>query len=204
MKTCSRCKISKPLKEFYKAKNAPQGVQSHCKECEKLRYAENRATKLARSREYYKENSESILAKCATHYSNNKQVYKERAQAVYKLKRDEIKEKTNRYKKENEQTVKARQAEYYKNKKSDYIERDAKRKAAKLKQTPKWANNAAIKDIYADAAELTVIARMCGDDLGFHVDHIIPLQGREVRGLHVETNLAIIPAKENLSKGNRL
>lgn len=36
-----------------------------------------------------------------------------------------------------------------------------------------------------------------------HVDHVIPLQGRTVSGLHVAGNLRVITASENVKKHNR-
>lgn len=63
---------------------------------------------------------------------------------------------------------------------------------------PPWANGAAIRAIYAEAKRLT---RETG--IQHHVDHIIPLQGERVTGLHVETNLQILTGSENSRKRNR-
>lgn len=73
-----------------------------------------------------------------------------------------------------------------------------RRRAAKLRAMPVWADTAAIERIYAKAAELT-------DSTGIphHVDHCVPLQGKLVCGLHVERNLEILPAYINQSKGAR-
>jgi hypothetical protein len=75
---------------------------------------------------------------------------------------------------------------------------EANRRASKLQRTPAWANQSTIKMFY-EVAE--VLSR--GGVL-FHVDHIIPLKGKQVSGFHVENNLQVLPWYQNLSKGNRL
>lgn len=74
----------------------------------------------------------------------------------------------------------------------------AKRRIAKIDRTPAWADQEAIKAFYAEATRLT---RETGEM--HHVDHIVPLQGEFVCGLHVENNLQVLPWHENVRKHNR-
>jgi hypothetical protein len=68
----------------------------------------------------------------------------------------------------------------------------AKRRAALRRAVPTWADLDAIKAFYAACPP------------GYHVDHIHPLQGKTVCGLHVLENLQYLTAAENLRKYNRL
>ena len=72
-----------------------------------------------------------------------------------------------------------------------------KRRTAKLQRTPPWADLEAIRLIYKEAARLE-----CETGIAHHVDHFYPLQGYLVSGLHVETNLQILTAAENIRKSN--
>lgn len=78
-------------------------------------------------------------------------------------------------------------------------EKCVRRKRAKAQATPAWADISAIRAIYAEARE---ISRRTGQP--HHVDHIVPLKSDVVCGLHTQSNLRVIHAFINLSKGNRL
>jgi len=60
-----------------------------------------------------------------------------------------------------------------------------------------WADTRAIAAIYQEAARL----RASGARV--HVDHVLPMLGKRVSGLHVAENLQIIQARENIRKGNK-
>ncbi len=78
---------------------------------------------------------------------------------------------------------------------------NAKRHAAKMKRTPGWLNSGhwfEIECVYKYCSALR------GIGLKYEVDHIIPLQGKSVSGLHAPWNLQILTESENASKGNRL
>lgn len=77
----------------------------------------------------------------------------------------------------------------------------AKRRASKLQRTPKWLNEIdfeRIENEYRLAALLTKVTRS-----PWHVDHVIPLQGKFVSGLHVPSNLRVLQASENIAKANK-
>ena len=63
---------------------------------------------------------------------------------------------------------------------------------------PPWADDAAIRAIYAEARRLTAAT-----GVQHEVDHVIPLLGARVSGLHVETNLQILTRDANKRKLNR-
>lgn len=78
----------------------------------------------------------------------------------------------------------------------------AKRRAAKLQRTPKWLTQDdlwMLQEAYKLAALRT---KMFG--FAWHVDHVLPLQGDVVSGLHVPTNIQVIPWIDNVRKGNKL
>jgi len=106
--------------------------------------------------------------------------------------------KLRAWKEENKERVAAQERAWRKENAAAKRALIARRRAARLVRTPAWADQEAIKAIYAEAARLS---RETGVE--HHVDHVIPLQGRTVSGLHVETNLQIIPAADNHKKANR-
>lgn len=63
--------------------------------------------------------------------------------------------------------------------------------AIRKNRCPAWADRKAILEVY----------RLC--PVGMHVDHVIPLQGELVSGLHVHNNLQYLTPLQNLEKGNR-
>jgi AraC-like DNA-binding protein len=73
----------------------------------------------------------------------------------------------------------------------EYTERTRKYQLSKKQRLPAWANLEKIKEIYSNCPE------------GCHVDHMVPLNGTTVSGLHVENNLQYLSAKENIAKSNK-
>lgn len=76
------------------------------------------------------------------------------------------------------------------------------RRARKLRAQPAWLSDNDLKKIeavYEEAAR-----RRVETGVVYHVDHIVPLKGKSVCGLHVPWNLQVLTKTENLRKGARL
>jgi len=71
---------------------------------------------------------------------------------------------------------------------------NAARRAQKIQATPKWYNSKEVTVVYKEARAL---------GKGYHVDHIVPLNGELVCGLHCKDNLQILTAVDNLKKSNK-
>jgi 5-methylcytosine-specific restriction endonuclease McrA len=95
----------------------------------------------------------------------------------------------------------ARMRESQKRNSHVYAANAAKYRSIKLQRTPVWLT---ADDLWMvkQAYELASCrSKMFG--FKWHVDHIVPLQGSLVSGLHVPWNLQVIPAQENISKNNK-
>jgi hypothetical protein len=101
----------------------------------------------------------------------------------------------------NSDKVKVKKLEWSKANSSRVNCNNAKRRAAKLLRTPAWLtpeDHEKIQDFYLMAKYMEITT-----GIKHHVDHIIPLQGKNVSGLHVPSNLQILTENENKTKSNK-
>lgn len=188
MKQCSRCLEVKALESFTACNTCKDGYRSYCKACHS-QY----------KHKWYKQNQKHCYEKAQAWIKANNEKnkeYKKKYQSTPKAKAKAIE-----YKTVNKERIALKKQEwaYINRGRSNAIKQ--KYKIAKLTRTPKWLTVEdywVITEIYNLAALRT---KMTG--FAWHVDHIIPLQGKTVCGLHVPLNLQVIPGVDNIRKYNK-
>lgn len=182
------------------------------KEQTKRHYDKHKEEKLEKLRIWRIENPEQARELDKQRHLSNPEAYKEYQKQWYAK---HGKEYHNKWRAKNLERVRAIEEKHRASpKRKEYVQQWTKENAgrvnAKTKRyrtkkrgaLPKWVTEQQIKEIdalYTEAARLTKLT-----GVSFHIDHILPLQGKDVSGLHVLDNLQILPYYENLSKGNRL
>lgn len=182
MKTCSKCKIEKLEDEFYKNKKSKTGLTSACKLCLRLSVSEYQKT------------------------DKGKETSKRARQKFQKTQKgkDLNSKHTKKFRKteKGKEAVKKNCKKYYEKNKSLFRFHSKFYKISKTKATPRWLS----EDQIVEMKEIYKLRETLTNETGIlhHVDHIVPLRGETVCGLHVPWNLRVIPATENLSKRNKL
>jgi 5-methylcytosine-specific restriction endonuclease McrA len=126
------------------------------------------------------------------YYEGHKTRKQARQKERYEANKEAFLRRTKRWEENNKEKRKLWLSEYYQKNKTKYRSRAARRRCQMRMATPAWVNIEQLHFIYAECPEK------------HHVDHIIPISGKTVCGLHVPWNLQYLTASENIAKSNKL
>jgi hypothetical protein len=204
MKICTKCKIEKELTEFNGSTKAKDGLVNNCKLCLKekdaLRYLLHKESILLRNHLWAKAHPEVTKKNSRSHYLRNKTKIRENHKRWVLAHPGVMKFYNDRLYLQNRETILIKTRLRIKNSRGQYNAYRAKYRALKLQQTPSWfyKEKNLVEALYSECIRLT---KTTGTK--YHVDHIVPLNNPIVSGFHCLSNLRIILAIDNLSKGNR-
>ena len=191
-KVCCICKVDKELINYHKNKCSKDGLQTRCKSCSNLdkEYRKN----------YYQQNKESLALKQKERELENKESIRLNKKKKYQENRESILEEKKNYYLRNRDKILEQKRLYRKLNRAGRNALEAKRYNSKKRRTPGWLTKDQldnIKSYYWLAQDLFKISGQT-----YHVDHIVPLQGNNVCGLHVPWNLQVLPSDINILKSN--
>lgn len=218
-KGCTKCLVDKPLTDFHKTRKTKSGRVARCKDCvaiaSRKHHLNNKSVRNSRAAKRYQENKTEVLSRQKEYRTQNKDVVKATASKYYRNNKSEILAKQLDYYHSNKESILSKHREYYANNRVQKIEKNrewalsnrgvtrlysANYRAKKLMASPPWLTEtmkSEIDDKYCQARDCYLVT---GED--YHVDHIVPLQGVNVCGLHVPWNLQVLPSDINLAKSN--
>jgi hypothetical protein len=121
-------------------------------------------------------------------------------QSISDEKKEERKAKTQSWREKNRSLTRSYASEYKLKNRPTYTANQIKRHVGKKNRTPNWLTEFDLLKINCYYQLAAMRSRESGEK--WHVDHIIPLHGKIVSGLHVPNNLRVITATENERKRN--
>lgn len=204
-KVCNVCTVEKSLDDFHNHKKMKDGKNSRCKECAKAAArqwsAENKERKVAADKAYYEANYAKVRARAKVYAKENADHLKKKAKEWVSKNRDRVNANSLRWVERNYEQHKQACKRWRSENKGIVNEKTARRDRRARAATPIWLTDEhkqEIVQVYTLSSKLT-------EETGVphEVDHVIPLQGTTVCGLHVPWNLTVSTARDNRSKGNR-
>ncbi len=105
------------------------------------------------------------------------------------------------YARDNREVANARYRAWKKANRARTAAKMAAYRAMKIRQTPKWLTEEQKVDLHWFYVCARLMTALTGER--WTVDHLVPLRGEQVRGLHVPWNLRLLPHVDNCRKGNR-
>jgi len=156
------------------------------KEYKKEYYQKNKSTIYLKVKKYKTDNKDYIKDCCARSYQKNKEKNRESRSLYHRLHVEHTKSYNKAYRINNPNLLKVH---------------SVRRRASKLERTPTIMTELDLFVMQEAANLATLREQVMGGK--WHVDHVEPLQGKTVSGLHNAFNLAVVPATYNLRKSNR-
>ncbi len=198
IKRCVKCNSEKDIALFPKRGNNCKACVAHYMK----EYRTNNAKHISELKKTWKQRNKEHVKELSRQYAlaNPEKRSAARLKWILNNPQQNMAAKT-KYKLLNPHKVKEAKKTWATNNKPAVRAKDAKRRASTIQRTPKWLGHDElwlIKEAY-HLAEIRT--HMTG--FVWHVDHIIPLQGKIVSGLHVIENLQVIPGMVNVRKTNK-
>ena len=191
-----------PPKNIEKRREYSRKWYEENKEKKREYSAENKEKIRETTRKWNAKNKERKSEAQRQWYVENKEKIRENARKRYVENKERMRETTRKWKAKNKERMREAQRQWSKANPSKINEYSANRRATRLNATPAWLTDKQQAEMAAIYKEAMAMEKQTG--ILHHVDHIVPLKGKNVSGLHVPWNLQILTATENMSKGNRL
>ena len=179
-KLCTKCETTLPVERFSARSSSKDGLQTHCKAC-KAEYQRVSSSRAAVAAKYRAKHREQCVARSVASHRKKPEYYAEKSLLWVRENRERV--------------LSLRRAGYAKNRGRELAR--CRQRAGRIRQNLSTLSPAHVVEIQG-------LYDFCSIFPQYEVDHIVPLNGKTVCGLHVPWNMQVLPISENRKKGNKL